>query len=45
MQSEDTAFFISLITDALLVGFCRKYIYVVLLNNAGHVFDAAVTEL
>ena len=45
MPFEGTAFFISAITAALFVGFCRKYVYVVLLNKTGHVFHAAVTQL
>ena len=45
MSFKGTVFFIFEITAAFFVGHCRKYLYVVLLNNTGHVFHGAITEL
>ena len=37
-------FFISAITAALFIGFCTRYIYVVLLNNTEHVINVDLSK-
>ena len=39
---KEAAFFASAVAAAFFVGFCRKYLYVILLNNTGDVFHAAI---
>ena len=39
---KEAAFFASAVAAAFCVGFCRKYLYVMLLNNTGDVFHAAI---
>ena len=39
---KEAAFFASAVAAAFFVRFCRKYLYVMLLNNIGHVFHVAI---
>ena len=39
---KEAAFFASAVTAAFFVGCFRTYLYVMLLNNTGYVFHAAI---